>query len=136
MSTARGQGHSEILSDEKKETAAGFWKRAHAFSTTTTSSCARVLTDNGNCYRSHVSAEALGLIAHKRTRPYPDGKVCEDRNLLEEWAYAHPYRCEADRAAAFPIWLHHYNHHRGHTALRGKAPITRLAVTNLCGQYS
>ena len=26
------------------------------------------------------------------------------------------YLCEADRAAAYPAWLHHYNHHRGHTA--------------------
>jgi hypothetical protein len=29
------------------------------------------LTDNGNCYRSHAFARALGPdIKHKRTRPY------------------------------------------------------------------
>ena len=29
-----------------------------------------------------------------------------------------------------------YNHHRGHTALGGKPPISRLAVIDLCGQNS
>ncbi|MFD9358841.1 IS481 family transposase, partial [Streptomyces sp. NPDC060031] len=31
-------------------------------------------------------------------------------------------------------WLHFYNHHRGHTALAGKPPASR--VPNLTGQYS
>ena len=35
---------------------------------------------------------------------------CFNRTLLEEWAYAHEYRSEAERAAAYPAWLHHYNH--------------------------
>ena len=34
--------------------------------------------------------------------------------------------------AAYPGWLHHYNHHRGHTSLNGKSPIDR--VPNLPGQ--
>ncbi len=38
---------------------------------------------------------------------------------LEEWAYARPYRSEAERRAAFDTWLHIYNHHRGYTALGG-----------------
>jgi transposase-like protein len=132
--------YSEILGDERKETAAGFWTRAHAFFTAHDIVVRRVLTDNGSCYRSTAFADALGLITHKRTRPYrpqTNGKVERfNRTLLEEWAYAHTYRSEAERATAFPNWLHHYNHHRGHTALRGQPPITRLAVTNLCGQYS
>lgn len=132
--------YSEILGDEKKETAAGFWERAHAFFADHQIVVRRVLTDNGSCYRSNLFADVLGPITHKRTRPYrpqTNGKVERfNRTLLDEWAYAHLYRSEADRAAAYPAWLHHYNHHRGHTALQGKPPITRLAVTNLCGQYS
>ncbi|MFJ3901147.1 IS481 family transposase, partial [Streptomyces sp. NPDC090025] len=31
-------------------------------------------------------------------------------------------------------WLHTYNHHRGHTALTGKPPASR--VPNLTGQYT
>ncbi|MGM3151002.1 integrase core domain-containing protein, partial [Escherichia coli] len=79
-----------------------------------------VLTDNGNAYRSHLWATTLGdRVTHRRTRPYrpqTNGKVERfNRTLLEEWAYATEYSCEADRAAAYPAWLHHYNHHRGHT---------------------
>jgi hypothetical protein len=51
--------------------------------------------------------------------------------MLDEWAYAHLYRSETERRAALPAWLHHYNHHRHHTALGGP-PANR--VPNLCGQ--
>jgi transposase InsO family protein len=132
--------YSEILTDERKETAASFWARAHAFFAAHDIGVRRVLTDNGSCYRSRLFAEALGPITHKRTRPYrpqTNGKVERfNRTLLDEWAYAQVYLSESDRTAAFPLWLHHYNHHRGHTALRGKPPVSRLTVTNLCGQYT
>ena len=52
--------------------------------------------------------------------------------MLEEWAYAAAYDREADRAAQLPAFLHHYNFHRGHTALRGASPADR--VHNLRGQ--
>ena len=83
-------------------------------------------------------AEALGEIVHKRTRPYrpqTNGKVERfNRTLLDEWAYARVYLSETQRAEAYTAWLHHYNYHRGHTSLGGKAPADR--VTNLCGQYN
>ncbi|MDQ0731793.1 transposase InsO family protein [Arthrobacter sp. B1I2] len=131
--------YTEILSDEKKETAAGFWERANAFFESRGVSVKRVLTDNGPCYRSHAFKDALGPdIKHKYTRPYrpqTNGKVERyNRTLLDEWAYARPYQSEAERVAAFPAWLHHYNHHRGHTSLQGQPPASR--VTNLSGQYS
>ncbi|MFI5689991.1 IS481 family transposase, partial [Streptomyces sp. NPDC051636] len=50
------------------------------------------------------------------------------------WAYARPYRSEQERRDAFPDWLHTYNHHRGHTALKGQPPASR--VPNLTGQYN
>ena len=132
--------YSEICADEKKETAAAFWRRAEAFFAGLGITVKRVLTDNGSCYRSLVFAEALGPIVHKRTRPYrpqTNGKVERfNRTLVEEWAYARVYLSEADRAAAYPGWLHHYNHHRGHTSPRGLPPISRVGATNLCGQYS
>ena len=131
--------YTEILSDERKETAAGFWTRANAYFTSCGITVRRVLTDNGACYRSGLFATTLGPdIKHKRTRPYrpqTNGKVERfNRTLLEEWAYARPYGSEAERVAAFPAWLHTYNHHRGHTALGGHSPADR--VTNLGGQYS
>ena len=131
--------YSEILTDENKDTAAAFWTRANTYFASCGVTVRRVRTDNGGCYRSRTFAAALGeKITHKRTRPYrpqTNGKAERfNRTLLEEWAYAHPYHSDAQRAAAFPAWLHTYNHHRGHTALGGQPPATR--VPNLSGQYS
>ncbi|MCX2947399.1 IS481 family transposase [Lentzea sp. NEAU-D7] len=132
--------YSEILPDERKETAAAFWQRAQLFFTTNGITVIRVLTDNGSCYKSRLWRDTLAAagITHKRTRPYrpqTNGKVERfNRTLLDEWAYARPYRTETERREAFPRWLHLYNHHRGHTALKGLPPASR--VPNLSGQYT
>jgi len=132
--------YSELLHDERKETAAAFWSRAAAYYAAAGITVRRVLTDNGACYRSRDFAHVLADqgVTHKRTRPYrpqTNGKVERfNRTLLEEWAYAQPYLSEAERSAAFPAWLHTYNHHRGHTALKGASPADR--VPNLAGQYT
>ncbi|MFJ3940547.1 integrase core domain-containing protein [Streptomyces parvus] len=57
-----------------------------------------------------------------------------NRTLLDEWAYARPYRSEQERRDAFPAWLYSHDHHRGHAALDGHSPITR--VSKPAGQYS
>ncbi|MFJ8252575.1 IS481 family transposase, partial [Streptomyces sp. NPDC094466] len=131
---------SEIHADEKKETATAFWQRAQAYYASAGITVERVLTDNGSCCKSHAWRDQLAAagITHKRTRPYrpqTNGKVERlNRTLLEEWAYARPYQSEQERRDAFPGWLHSYNHHRGHTALAGKPPASR--VPNLTGQYT
>ncbi|WP_273944029.1 IS481 family transposase [Kutzneria chonburiensis] len=130
--------YTEILPDETKETAAAFWQRAQTFFHTNGITVKRVLTDNGSCYRSRLWRDTLAAadITHKRTRPYrpqTNGKVERfNRTLLDEWAYARPYRSETERRQALPQWLHTYNHHRGHTALKGLPPASR--VPNLTGQ--
>ncbi|GAB3681861.1 IS481 family transposase [Saccharopolyspora tripterygii] len=132
--------YSEILPDERKETAVAFWRRAQTFFSTYGITVERVLTDNGACYTSRVWKDALAGagITHKRTRPYrpqTNGKVERyNRTLLDEWAYDRPYDSETQRRAALPTWLHFYNHHRGHTALAGQPPASR--VHNLSGQYT
>ncbi|MBO2455946.1 IS481 family transposase [Actinomadura barringtoniae] len=132
--------YTEILPDERKDTAAAFWTRAQAFFTAAGITVRRVLTDNGSCYRSRTWRDTLTAagITHKRTRPYrpqTNGKVERfHRTLADEWAYARPYTCETQRRAALAPWLHMYNHHRGHTALGGLPPASR--VPNLTGQYS
>jgi transposase InsO family protein len=130
--------YSELLADERKDTAAEFWFRANAWFTCNGIAVRKVLTDNGACYRSRTFADALGDIEHRRTRPYrpqTNGKVERfHRTLADEWAYARLYRSDAERCQAFTTWLHNYNHHRGHTALGGLPPASR--VPNLSGQYN
>lgn len=129
--------YSELLADERKETAAGFWLRANAWFAECGITVRKVLTDNGSCYRSHAFRDALGGIEHRRTRPYrpqTNGKVERfHRTLADEWAYARLYTSDTERCAEFPRWLHTYNQHRGHTALGGQPPASR--VPNLSGQY-
>jgi transposase InsO family protein len=75
--------YTEILPDERKETAAAFLIRAHAWYAAAGITIERVISDNGACYRSRdwaAACAALGIIP-KRTRPYrpqTNGKVCED----------------------------------------------------------
>jgi transposase InsO family protein len=130
--------YTEILPDERKETAAAFLARAHAWYAAAGITIERVISDNGACYRSRnwaAACAALG-ITPKRTRacrPQANGKVERyHRTLADEWAYARPYATETERRAALDPWLHIYNHHRGHTALKGLPPASR--VTNLSGQ--
>ena len=62
----------EVLPDERAATAIAFLRRAVAFYRRHGIAVERLLTDNGNAYRSTVHAiacRALG-IRHRRTRPY------------------------------------------------------------------
>jgi transposase InsO family protein len=132
--------YAEIHPDETSQTAAGFLARAHAWFHARGVTLQRVLTDNGGCYRSHLWAQTcqqLGITA-KRTRPYrpqTNGKVERfHRTVLDGWAYRRLYASEPARRAAFGPWLHWYNHHRPHSALGGRPPITRC--TNLPEPYT
>jgi transposase InsO family protein len=123
--------YSEVLAAENTADCTAFLARAHAWFAERGVAVERVLTDNGNGYRSRAWAElcaALG-VAHTRTRPYTprtNGKVERfNRTLRDEWAWARPYRSEAERARCLDKWLHDYNHHRYHTAVGGP-PISRV----------
>ena len=93
------------------------------------------MTDNGSAYRSRDFAQAcqaLG-IKHLRTRPYTprtNGKAERFiQTALREWAYAATYQTSEQRRESLHDWLHHYNWHRPHTALGGRPPIARLALS-------
>jgi transposase InsO family protein len=129
--------YSEVHADETATTAIGFWRRAKAFFESYGITIERVLTDNGSCYMAKDFDKELidHAIRHTRTKPFhpqTNGKVERyNRTLLNEWAYARPYRSEAARTRALDTWLHMYNHHRHHTAIGGP-PVSR--VNNLVGQ--
>jgi Integrase core domain len=132
--------YAEIHPDETSQTAAGFLHRAHAWFADRGITIQRVLTDNGSCYRSHLWRQACQqlTVTPKCTRPYrpqTNGKVERfNRTLVEGWAYQRLYPSEHARRAAFAPWLHWYNHHRSHSALGGRPPITRC--TNLPEPYT
>lgn len=130
--------YSEILTDERGATAAAFWTRARSFFEAAGVEVRAVLSDNGGCYRSRDFAAVLSEARHRFTRPYrpqTNGKVERfNRTLTSEWAYARSYASDEARAATYAAWLHHYNHHRPHTAIGGAVPADR--VHNLTGNYS
>ena len=133
----------EVLDDEKAVTAAGFLRRAVKHFAGYGITVERLITDNGNPYRSTVHAiacRALG-IRHIRTRPYrpqTNGKAERFiRTLLAGWAYGAIYRHSRERNAALAGWLDFYNRRRPHAALSHKPPIARLnELNNLLGPYS
>ena len=130
----------EALADQRGQTAAGFTARALAWFAGLGIQVERVLTDNGWCYRSQPFQQVLAQAgaAHRRTRPYrpqTNGKAERfHRTLATEWSYAQLYASNQARLAALAGWLHHYNHHRPHTALDGRSPMQLL--NNLPGNHS
>jgi transposase InsO family protein len=124
--------YTELLPDEKKESAVAFLDRALAWFARLGVGVERVMTDNGSAYRSHDFRNRLALagIRHIRTRPYtPKTNGKAERFIqtsLREWAYARAYQSSAERGQAMHPWITDYNYTRPHSALAGKSPATKL----------
>jgi len=131
----------QVCSDQQDVTAAEFLLKAAGFFADHGIRLQRVMTDNGNCYRSRVFAEAMRAVGakHKLTRPYrpqTNGKAERFiRTLVEEWAYARFYPSNETRLQALPDWVDFYNARRPHTGLQGKAPLA-AAVNNVSGNFN
>jgi transposase InsO family protein len=132
--------YAEVHNDERKETAVAVLRRAVFWFLARGIVIEDVLSDNGSCYRSNAWRDACRDldIKPRRTRAYrpqTNGKIERfHRTLAAGWAYARLYASESARRNALRAWIHHYNHHRPHTATGNRPPISRL--TNLTGQYS
>jgi transposase InsO family protein len=128
--------YSEILPDERGVTCADFLARAVEFFAGHGITVAQVLTDNAKNYlistKFRDTAEDLGLtqLFIRPHCPWQNGKVERfNRTLQVEWAYRQVFETNDARSAALAPWLEHYNHHRRHTALGGKPPISRVSPT-------
>jgi transposase InsO family protein len=124
----------QIKPDEKKQSAVTFLKAAFAYYQTLGVAVARVMTDNGSCYKSFAfrdTCHELGM-RHIRTKPYTprtNGKAERFiQTSLREWAYAQAYPTSERRAEEPPTWLHRYNWHRPHGGIKSMTPISRLAI--------
>src|SRR5260370_16503832 len=88
---------SQVMPDEKKQSAVAFLKAALAYYHSLGITVARVMTDNGSCYRSfdfRNTCRDLGL-KHIRTKPYTpktNGKAKRFiQTPLRECPSPHPY---------------------------------------------
>ena len=125
----------EIHDDEKGSTCAAFLTRAAAFfAGHGIGRIERVITDNAFAYRhsrefiAAVTAQGAKQKFIKPHCPWQNGKVeLLNRTLATEWAYRQPFTSNQERRDALAPWLEFYNTERGHSALGGKAPITRVS---------
>lgn len=128
--------YSEVLPDEKGQTCADFLIRAREFFAGHGITVKQVLTDNAKNYlistkfRDTAAALDISQLFIRPHCPWQNGKVERfNRTLQVEWAYRQVFANNDDRTAALTPWLEHYNHHRRHTALGGKPPISRVSPT-------
>lgn len=125
--------YSEALPDEKDATCAEFLHRALAWFAGHGITVRRVLTDNALVYRHGTdwgwvcTAWQLKRRFTKPGCPWTNGKAERfNRTLLTEWAYARPWTSNNLRRRGLDRFLARYNTRRGHSALGGRPPITRL----------
>jgi transposase InsO family protein len=124
----------QVLPDEKKQSAVAFLKAAITYYASLGIKVARVMTDNGSCYKAFDFRHACRDLdlKHIRTKPYTpktNGKAERFiQTALREWAYARAYTHSDLRTAELPSWLHRYNWHRPHGSLQSKPPISRLGL--------
>jgi transposase InsO family protein len=127
--------YSEILTDEKGLSCAGFLLRAAAyFHAHGIAAIERVMTDNHLSYsRSRDVAAAITTLGARHVFirphcPWQNGKVERfNRTLQIEWAYRQVFLTNTERAEALAPWLDFYNTRRRHSAIGGLPPISRLS---------
>jgi transposase InsO family protein len=101
--------YTEILPDERQASAIAFLERALAWFARHDVTVERIMTDNGNAYRSHDFRDACARagVRHLRTRPdTPRTNGRAERFLqtvMRECAYAHPFRSSRARRRAAPL---------------------------------
>lgn len=131
--------YSEFLDDETALTSIEYTRRAAQWFADRGVTIQTVMTDNGSGYRArlyHDTLESVGIrhIYTRSYRPQTNGKVERfQQTLNREWAAARLWTSNQQRQDDLDHWLHQYNHHRYHSAVKG-APITR--VNNLREHYT
>ena len=132
--------YAELLDAEDADACVGFWRRANTFFEANGIQVKRLLTDNALVYtNAHAFADVLeetGVDDHWTIQPYrprTNGKVERfNRTCKEEFAYAYFWDDNQTRRDALPTWLHWFNHHRDHTSLHRRPPMSRVNNQAVC----
>jgi transposase InsO family protein len=128
-------GFAQLYDAENGLSATQFLNQALAYYRSLGMRIRAILTDNAMIFgaRKFQALCRRHRIKHLRTRAYrPQTNGKAERFIqtaLREWAYAHSYRHSQQRALALPHWLHRYNWHRPHAALKGNPPISRVGLS-------
>jgi len=132
--------YGELLPTESPSDCVAFLRRAHTWYAGQGVTIERVLSDNGNGYRSFAWRDACAELGIQRRctrprRPQTNGKAeALVKTLLREWAYRFAYPSSPHRAKALGSYLRWYNRHRPHGSLGGNPPISR--VSQVCGTHN
>jgi transposase InsO family protein len=132
--------YAELLASESPAACIAFLRRAVAWYGERGIVVERVLSDNGNGYRSRAWADTCAELGVARRytrprRPQTNGKAeALVKTLLCEWAYRFAYPTSTHHARALPGYLRRYNRHRPHSSLGSHSPISR--VSQVCGSHS
>jgi transposase InsO family protein len=124
--------YGELLADTRAATTTAFTDRALAWFARHGITVRRIMTDGAWSYRhNRTLGELLAArgIRHIITPPYTpriNGKVERFHQTMDrEWARGQLYRNSSARNRALGHWLRYYNHHRPHSSLGGRPPISR-----------
>jgi transposase InsO family protein len=124
----------EALPDQKAPTTEAFFVRMLTHFRERKIKVERLLTDNGQNYKSRRFRYATRRRGIKQCftrayRPQTNGKAERViQTLLREWAYQRPYTSNDERLAALITFQEEYNSRRPHSALGGRSPVSRLPL--------
>jgi transposase InsO family protein len=125
--------YAEVHDDEQAQTVTAFTERALDWFLDHGIVAERLLTDNAWCYTKNKRLRELlrrRAIVHSAPAPTPPAPTASSSAYSKRWTASgragSPYNSSADRRAALPHWLHHYNTRRRHSELGDQTPISRV----------
>lgn len=136
--------YCELYRDERGISAIRFLTRLVGYYRRLGVKVARIMTDNGSCYRNKRFRRVCTRLGIKHSftrprRPQTNGKAERFiQTALREWAYMRSYVNHRERAKELLPWLHRYNWHRPHASLDYHPPVHRLglAMNNLSALHN